>query len=92
MSDTNHKVISLEYNLFRDSAEGEQIETTVGKDPLVFLSGKGMMLPDFEVNVVPLNTGDTFSFGINMTKPTDQDQKRLLSNYHKTCLCKKVNW
>ena len=26
MSDTNHKVISLEYNLFRDSAEGEQIE------------------------------------------------------------------
>ena len=68
MSDTNHKVISIEYNLFKDTAEGEQIETTVGKDPLVFLSGKGMMLPDFEVNVVPLNTGDTFSFGIESDK------------------------
>lgn len=68
MSDTNHKVISLEYNLFKGTAEGEQIESTVGKEPLVFLSGKGMMLPDFEVNVVALNTGDTFSFGIASDK------------------------
>ena len=64
MSDTNHKVISIEYNLFKDTAEGEKIESTIGKDPLVFLSGKRMMLPDFEINVVELNVGDTFSFGI----------------------------
>ena len=64
MSDTNHKVISLEYNLFKDTAEGEQIESTVGKEPLVFLSGKGMMIPEFEDNVANLNVGDTFSFGI----------------------------
>ena len=68
MSDTNHKVISLEYILFKDSADGEKIESTVGKEPLVFLSGKGMMLPDFEMNVVSLKTGDTFSFGIESDK------------------------
>ena len=68
MSDTNHKVISLEYILFKDSADGEKIESTVGKEPLVFLSGKGMMLPDFEMNVISLKTGDTFSFGIASDK------------------------
>lgn len=63
MSTTN-KVISVHYNLHKDTAEGELIESTEGKDPLVFLSGVGQMIPDFEGNVVALNTGDTFSFGI----------------------------
>ena len=64
MSDTKHKVITVNYNLFKDSAEGELIETTKGKDPLVFLSGKGQMISDFESNVVTLNEGDDFSFSI----------------------------
>jgi len=68
MSEGNHKVISLNYNLFKDTAEGEQIESTEGKQPLVFLSGKGQMLPDFEANVAHLNVGDTFSFGIAFDK------------------------
>lgn len=64
MSDTKHKVIALDYKLFRDNPEGEMIETTEGKQPLVFLSGMGQMIPEFEANVTALKTGDSFSFGI----------------------------
>jgi FKBP-type peptidyl-prolyl cis-trans isomerase SlyD len=60
----SNKVISVNYNLHKDTAEGEMIESTEGKDPLVFLSGVGQMIPDFETNVVNLNVGDSFSFGI----------------------------
>ena len=60
----SNKVISLSYTLTKDTAEGELIETTEGKDPLVFLSGVGQMIPDFEANVINLNVGDEFSFGI----------------------------
>lgn len=64
MSDIKHKVIALDYKLFRDNAEGEMIETTEGKQPLVFLTGMGQMIPEFEANVAELKTGDSFSFGI----------------------------
>ena len=64
----SNKVISVHYNLHKDTAEGEMIESTTGKDPLVFLSGVGQMIPDFEANVVNLNVGDEFSFGITADK------------------------
>ncbi|TXB66626.1 peptidylprolyl isomerase [Vicingus serpentipes] len=64
MNDIKNKVISVNYNLFKDTAEGEMIESTEGKAPLTFLSGMGQMIPDFENNVVNLSVGDTFSFGI----------------------------
>lgn len=64
----SNKVISVNYNLHKDTAEGEMIESTEGKDPLVFLSGVGQMIPDFEANVVDLAVGDTFSFGIEAAK------------------------
>ena len=64
MTDIKNKVISVNYNLFKDTAEGEMIESTEGKAPLTFLSGLGQMIPDFENNVANLNVGDDFSFGI----------------------------
>lgn len=64
MSDVKNKVIAVSYNLHKDTAKGELIESTEGKEPLRFLSGLGQMIPDFENNVVNLNQGDTFSFGI----------------------------
>ena len=64
MSEVKHKVIAVSYNLHKDTAEGEMVETTEGKEPLVFLSGKGQMIPEFEANVVNLNVGEEFSFGI----------------------------
>mgnify|MGYP000041104381 FL=1 len=64
MSEVKSKVIALDYKLFRDTLEGEMIETTEGKEPLVFMSGVMHMIPEFETQVIDLNAGDTFSFGI----------------------------
>ena len=64
MSEVKNNVISVDYKLFKDTAEGEMIESTEGQQPLVFLAGKGQMIPDFEAKVIDLNAGDSFSFGI----------------------------
>lgn len=64
MSEVTSKAIAVEYNLYRDTAAGELIESTEGKAPLAFLSGLGQMIPEFEANITGLNEGDTFSFGI----------------------------
>jgi FKBP-type peptidyl-prolyl cis-trans isomerase SlyD len=64
MSEVTNKIISIDYKLFRNNAEGEMIETTEGKEPLVFMSGVSQMIPEFEAQVVDLNVGETFSFGI----------------------------
>ena len=65
MSEVKSKVITLDYKLFRDNLEGEMIETTEGKEPLVFMTGVMHMIPEFEAQVFDLNAGGTFSFGIN---------------------------
>jgi FKBP-type peptidyl-prolyl cis-trans isomerase SlyD len=64
MSEIKNKVVSISYNLYKDTEKGEMIESTEGKDPLVFLTGLGQMIPEFEQNVIELNAGDDFSFGI----------------------------
>lgn len=64
MSEVKNKVITVHYNLYKDTAEGEMIESTEGKEPLMFLTGLGQMIPDFENKVKDLNVGDEFSFGI----------------------------
>jgi FKBP-type peptidyl-prolyl cis-trans isomerase SlyD len=64
MSEVKNNVISVDYKLYKDTEKGEMIESTEGQQPLVFLSDKGQMIPEFEAKVVGLNVGDTFSFGI----------------------------
>ncbi|MGB0887131.1 MAG: FKBP-type peptidyl-prolyl cis-trans isomerase [Vicingaceae bacterium] len=64
MSEVKNKVVTVNYNLYKDTADGEMIETTEGKQPLMFLTGVGQMIPDFENGVKDLNVGDEFSFGI----------------------------
>lgn len=64
MSENKHKVIYLNYNLHKNNAEGELIESTKEQQPLVFLTGKGQMIPEFEAQVENLIKGDKFSFGI----------------------------
>ena len=64
MSEVKSKVITLDYKLFRDNLEGEMIESTEGKEPLVFMTGVMQMIPEFEAQVLDLNAGGTFSFGI----------------------------
>lgn len=60
----HNKVVLVHYTLTEGSAEGEMIETTQGREPLGFIFGVGMMIPDFEANLNGLKTGDTFAFGI----------------------------
>lgn len=59
-----NKVVLVHYTLTEDSAEGELIESTNGGEPLGFIYGVGMMIPDFERNLEGLKAGDHFSFGI----------------------------
>ncbi|MCB0560074.1 MAG: FKBP-type peptidyl-prolyl cis-trans isomerase [Lewinellaceae bacterium] len=59
-----NKVVTLHYKLQEGSAEGNLIEETHGKDPLVFLYGIGQMIPEFERQLAGKKEGDTFSFGI----------------------------
>jgi FKBP-type peptidyl-prolyl cis-trans isomerase SlyD len=57
-------VVSLTYELREKDANGAFVEKTEEHQPLVFLVGVGQMLPDFEANLLGLQVGDTFAFGI----------------------------
>lgn len=59
-----NKVVLVHYTLNEGTLQGQLVESTVGKDPLGFIYGIGMMIPDFERNLSGLKSGDTFSFGI----------------------------
>ncbi len=58
------KVVSVHYTLTEGTADGQLVETTNGGEPLMFIYGAGMMIPDFERNLAGLKLGDKFSFGI----------------------------
>ncbi|MBK6932364.1 MAG: FKBP-type peptidyl-prolyl cis-trans isomerase [Saprospirales bacterium] len=58
------KVVLVHYTLTEGTAEGEMIESTQGREPLGFIYGVGMMIPDFESNIKGLKAGDVFAFGI----------------------------
>lgn len=59
-----NKVVLVHYTLTEGTAGGELIESTDGREPLGFIYGSGMMIPDFERNLEGLKAGDPFSFGI----------------------------
>jgi FKBP-type peptidyl-prolyl cis-trans isomerase SlyD len=58
------KVVMVHYTLTESDASGELIETTEGRDPLGFIFGVGMMIPEFERNLEGLKAGDQFAFAI----------------------------
>ncbi|HMX41671.1 MAG TPA: FKBP-type peptidyl-prolyl cis-trans isomerase [Saprospiraceae bacterium] len=59
-----NKVVSVHYTLTEGTADGQLVESTNGQDPLAFIYGVGMMIPEFEKNLAGMKTGDRFSFGI----------------------------
>jgi FKBP-type peptidyl-prolyl cis-trans isomerase SlyD len=59
-----NKVVTVHYTLTEGTAEGQLVESTNGGEPLVFIYGAGMMIPEFERNLTGMKTGDTFAFGI----------------------------
>ena len=58
-----NSVVSLTYDLYTDQ-DGQEafVEKADEENPLVFLSGVGMMLPKFEENLSGLSIGDTYDF------------------------------
>ena len=59
-----NKVVTVHYTLTEDTADGQLVETTTGQEPLAFIYGVGMMIPDFEKNLTGMKAGDKFAFGI----------------------------
>ncbi len=58
------KVVTVHYILTESTADGQLVETTNGNEPLAFIYGVGMMIPDFEKNISGMKAGDPFAFGI----------------------------
>ena len=59
------KVVSIVYELRKDSADGEIVEKLNIDKPLVFLFGSGGMLPKFEENLSGLESGAEFKFNLD---------------------------
>jgi FKBP-type peptidyl-prolyl cis-trans isomerase SlyD len=59
-----NKAVFVHYTLTEGTEEGQLVETTENREPLAFIYGIGMMIPDFEKNLSGLKAGDTFAFGI----------------------------
>lgn len=57
-----NSVVILDYTLHEGSSEGTLVESTVGKEPLGFIYGLGMMLPAFEANLEGKGEGDSTDF------------------------------
>ncbi|MEX0987555.1 MAG: peptidylprolyl isomerase [Bacteroidales bacterium] len=65
MEITKDKVVSITYELRRDTENGEVVEQVTNENPLTFLYGVGGMLPKFEQNLDGMKSGEEFSFGLN---------------------------
>ena len=83
MSDITNKVIALDYKLTKDNESGDLIETTEGSQPMAFITGLGMMIPDFENNVKDKAVGDSFSFGIPSDKAYGARQEEAIMDLPK---------
>lgn len=59
---SNDKVVSVVYDLTLANDKNEVIEKVDDTNPLVFLLGRGNLLPKFESNLDGLNIGDSFDF------------------------------
>ncbi|MDR1679702.1 MAG: FKBP-type peptidyl-prolyl cis-trans isomerase [Prevotellaceae bacterium] len=68
MKISDNKMVSVVYDLFVPAVEGgkpELMESATAENPLIFLSGVGMMLPMFEKQLTGLSAGDKFEFTLS---------------------------
>lgn len=79
-----NKVVHVHYTLTEGTAEGDVIESTQGQEPLAFIFGLGMMIPDFESNLEGLNAGDDFAFGIKAANAYGEYDETALVEVPKT--------
>lgn len=78
------KVVLVHYTLTEGTADGEQIESTEGREPLGFIYGVGMMIPDFEANLKGMKSGDKFAFGIKAASAYGEYDETALVEVPKT--------
>jgi len=57
-----NKVVSIIYELRRNSQDGEIVETLSRENPMTFIMGSGNLLPKFEENLMGLKAGEFFNF------------------------------
>jgi len=62
----NGKQVAIEYSVFSD--DNTQIDTNIGKDPLVFLFGSHQILPALEEALRGLEVGDSREVTLNPDK------------------------
>lgn len=83
MSDITNKVIAVDYKLTKDNEGGDLIETTEGNQPMAFITGVGMMIPDFENNVAEKAVGESFSISIPSDKAYGNRQEEAIMDLPK---------
>jgi FKBP-type peptidyl-prolyl cis-trans isomerase SlyD len=74
------KVVSVTYELRRDSAQGEVVETVTKENPLTFLYGVGGLLPTFENNLKDLSEGEQFVFELSAEEAYGEINKDAIVN------------
>ena len=52
-------IVSIEYKLTLD--DGTEVDTNVGKEPLVYTQGEGQIIAGLEKEMIGLALGDTLS-------------------------------
>ena len=63
MTINENMIVAVAYQL-KNHTSGELIEETTAENPMMFLSGAGSIIQEFEDNLYDKRVGDTFSFTI----------------------------
>ena len=66
MAIVKHSVVAFQFNLVNQ--DGEQLDSTEGQDPLVYLHGVGGLIPGLEAELEGKNEGDQFKVTIEPEK------------------------
>jgi FKBP-type peptidyl-prolyl cis-trans isomerase SlyD len=77
-------LVTLQYRLYIDSPGGELIEETEQEDPYTLIVGVGEQLEAFEKNIIGLNVGDGFSFGISENEAFGPVDEKAVAEVPKT--------
>jgi len=64
MEIAKNTVVTLQFRLHRDSADGKLIDEATAESPLVFIYGVEELLPRFAAQIEDLEVGDSFEFTI----------------------------
>jgi FKBP-type peptidyl-prolyl cis-trans isomerase SlyD len=72
------KVVSIEYTLTSDT--GEVLDTSVGRDPLVYLQGAGNIVPGLEKALDGKTSGDTIEVAVAPEEGYGMRDDRLVRN------------